>query len=461
MENALHSELDPKVAPSWSLQAETHAVTQGKLAETLAAFAEMMDCSTPWQQVLDAADLGGAASEFSAEKRDAKDAFRNLTRSPEHIPGQKLGGKLKTMVGNTIKTGVKKVRGNRESDDAELLDEDLDAIWLRLFGEDDWDTTVRYRSAGKAAPDHSFVDELAVTVALVHANGNGLVGVASLWKEILQDIEYNYWEQLRTLPRVPEGQPPDMGCCLLFQKLQMVNCCIGRQLARNNLVAQKKAARKAEQKKVLTDEAAAKPGRQSAAGAVTVVTAVAAYEDEEEDSDDEFQSADDMESDAEDEDDVYYLAPEDEAGAIARNAELHASASEAAAADSGQDAAPPPLGVKSVHPSLTLLTLLGSDGATPLNIPVTQEEGPMTEDMVERKQALMTEMGTSEEAVQARVQMQSMSLRSDMMAFKAANPGCTIADFVRWHSPRDYVTEDDGSGHLSERMKQREWHKKG
>ena len=25
-----------------------------------------------------------------------------------------------------------------------------------------------------------------------------------------------------------------------------------------------------------------------------------------------------------------------------------------------------------------------------------------------------------------------------MESFKAANPGCVLADFVRWHSPRDW-----------------------
>lgn len=49
---------------------------------------------------------------------------------------------------------------------------------------------------------------------------------------------------------------------------------------------------------------------------------------------------------------------------------------------------------------------------------------------------------------------------------QAANPGCTIEDFVRWYSPRDWVDQDDplmpadeqGSegrvrGQLSQRMK--------
>ena len=28
-----------------------------------------------------------------------------------------------------------------------------------------------------------------------------------------------------------------------------------------------------------------------------------------------------------------------------------------------------------------------------------------------------------------------------MQAFKAANPGCVLEDFVRWHSPRDWMEE--------------------
>jgi len=45
--------------------------------------------------------------------------------------------------------------------------------------------------------------------------------------------------------------------------------------------------------------------------------------------------------------------------------------------------------------------------------------------------------------------MQSACLLSDMEAFKAANPGCVLADFVRWYSPRDWIEDtvvnDDGS----------------
>ena len=53
-------------------------------------------------------------------------------------------------------------------------------------------------------------------------------------------------------------------------------------------------------------------------------------------------------------------------------------------------------------------------------------------------------------------------LLSDMCAFKAANPGCCLVDFVRWHSPRDWLPTGEGAegggrergaaGRLSERM---------
>ena len=50
--------------------------------------------------------------------------------------------------------------------------------------------------------------------------------------------------------------------------------------------------------------------------------------------------------------------------------------------------------------------------------------------------------------MQVRARLQSAQLLSDMESFKAANPGCVLADFVRWHSPRDW---EEGTG-LSSRM---------
>lgn len=41
-----------------------------------------------------------------------------------------------------------------------------------------------------------------------------------------------------------------------------------------------------------------------------------------------------------------------------------------------------------------------------------------------------------------------------MAAFKAANPGCILEDFVRWHSPNDWLPDAGAAsgGCLSPRM---------
>lgn len=108
------------------------------------------------------------------------------------------------------------------------------------------------------------------------------------------------------------------------------------------------------------------------------------------------------------------------------------------------------------HGKLTLL-----HNGEPLYIPVTQEPAPMTEDLLEEQSEVLAKLGTSAEGAHLRARMQSACLLSDMESFKAANPGCSLEDFVRWYSPRDYVEEEvideKGNvvlkGELSARMK--------
>ncbi|KAG0340173.1 Rab3 GTPase-activating protein catalytic subunit [Podila humilis] len=77
----------------------------------------------------------------------------------------------------------------------------------------------------------------------------------------------------------------------------------------------------------------------------------------------------------------------------------------------------------------------------PLMIPKLQEPGYMTDDMIQQQEELFETLGSSSEAAKMRAKMQSTQLISDMEAFKAANPGCVLGDFIRWHSPKDWVED--------------------
>jgi len=81
--------------------------------------------------------------------------------------------------------------------------------------------------------------------------------------------------------------------------------------------------------------------------------------------------------------------------------------------------------------------------------PEVQEPAPLTEDQLAEQAEVMMQLGSDQAGTEVRAKMQSANLLSDMESFKAANPGSVLADFVRWHSPRDW---EEGKG-LSHRMK--------
>ncbi|MCP9266413.1 BMA-RBG-1 [Dirofilaria immitis] len=58
--------------------------------------------------------------------------------------------------------------------------------------------------------------------------------------------------------------------------------------------------------------------------------------------------------------------------------------------------------------------------------PVTQSRVPVTEDMLERHTEYLASLKDPEE--------------------RAANPGCCFEDFVRWHSPRDFIINNGNTG---------------
>uniref|UniRef100_A0A6N2LX30 Rab3GAP catalytic subunit conserved domain-containing protein n=1 Tax=Salix viminalis TaxID=40686 RepID=A0A6N2LX30_SALVM len=112
------------------------------------------------------------------------------------------------------------------------------------------------------------------------------------------------------------------------------------------------------------------------------------------------------------------------------------------------------LGVDRPAGNLSLL-----ETGEPVYSPITQEGPLLTEDLIKETEEFVLRTGS--------VGAGCSQLLSDMQAFKAANPGCILEDFVRWHSPPDwtegepsdeaqeYVDQADSSstrGQLSSRM---------
>ncbi|CAH2069908.1 unnamed protein product [Thlaspi arvense] len=91
------------------------------------------------------------------------------------------------------------------------------------------------------------------------------------------------------------------------------------------------------------------------------------------------------------------------------------------------------LGVYHQFENLTML-----ETGEPVYAPITQEGPLLTEDLIRETEELVLRTGSMGAGCS--------QLLSDMQAFKAANPGCMLEDFVRWHSPPDWTENDNSSG---------------
>uniref|UniRef100_A0A8C3A1K4 Rab3 GTPase-activating protein catalytic subunit n=1 Tax=Cyclopterus lumpus TaxID=8103 RepID=A0A8C3A1K4_CYCLU len=356
----------------------------------------------------------GLAEEEAKENSDISSALSKLTEPTAAVPISKLS------VSNIVHSARKHIRRRRRIDESPLNTDILNSILLEL------DVSLQLINLFlqlKSAPSDSLTYRLALCACLVNYNHGGLRAVAHLWQEFVLELRYR-WENNYFVYGLAGG-PPDLRCCLLHQKLQMLNCCIERKRARDEARKVLEGSRERERQ-----VSGGRPPPESATPMATVSGAAR-----------EVSSGKSWDSWSDSEEEFFEC--------LSDQGEIEAEKDGSKSKAEGR-----------LHP-YNNMTLLNS--TEPLYVPVTQEPAPMTEDLLEEQSEVLAKLGTSAEGTHLRARMQSACLLSDMESFKSANPGCALEDFVRWYSPRDYVEEEDevidetGSrvvkGELSARMK--------
>ncbi|KAF5910849.1 hypothetical protein HPG69_004940 [Diceros bicornis minor] len=432
------SDLDPLQAPHWSVRVRKADNPQCLLGDFVTEFFKICRRKESTDEIL-------GRSTFEEEGREIADISHALSKltEPAPVPIHKLS------VSNMVHTAKKKIRKHRGVEESPLNNDVLNTILLFLFpdaaSEKPLDGTsstdnnnppseseeYNLYNQFKSAPSDSLTYKLALCLCMINFYHGGLKGVAHLWQEFVLEMRFR-WENNFLIPGLASG-PPDLRCCLLHQKLQMLNCCIERKKARDE-------GRKTSTSDNVTNTY---PGDAGRAGDQLGPDNLKGTEKEK----GEVGKSWDSWSDSEEE---FFECLSD-------TEELKGNGQE-----SGKKGGPKemanlkPEGRLCQHGKLTLL-----HNGEPLYIPVTQEPAPMTEDLLEEQSEVLAKLGTSAEGAHLRARMQSACLLSDMESFKAANPGCFLEDFVRWYSPRDYIEEEvideKGNmvlkGELSARMK--------
>uniref|UniRef100_A0A8B9KMI4 Rab3 GTPase-activating protein catalytic subunit n=1 Tax=Astyanax mexicanus TaxID=7994 RepID=A0A8B9KMI4_ASTMX len=391
VDNDVYSDLDPLQAPHWSVRVRKADNPQCLLGDFLMEFFKLCSRKESTEEILGK----NSVEEEGKENTDITQALSKLTE-PTSVPIPKLS------VSNMVHSARKRIRRHRRLDQSPLNNDVLNSILLCGLG---WNLF----NLLKSAPSDSLTYRLALCICLVNFYHGGVRAVAHLWQEFVLEMRYR-WENNCLI----------YGCCLLHQKLQMLNCCIEHKKARDE--SRKEGGRdKKETTSCENGLLGPDSGRAGGSGG-----SPGKSWDSWSDSEDEFYEC------------------------LSDTEEM-----KEAPAEGAKGAKSKPDGRLQPHGKLTLLN---SD--EPLYIPITQEPAPMTEDLLEEQSEVLAKLGTSAEGAHLRARMQSACLLSDMESFKAANPGCTLEDFVRWYSPRDYVeeevTDETGQtvvrGNLSARM---------
>ncbi|CAI5762552.1 GTPase-activating catalytic subunit isoform X1 [Podarcis lilfordi] len=434
VDNDVYSDLDPVQAPQWSVRVRKADNPQCLLSDFVTEFFKLCRRKESTDEI-----LGRSAFEEEGKDADISHALSKLTE-PAPVPIHKLS------VTNMVHTAKKKIRKHRGVDESPLNNDVLNTILLYLFPDaadksadgseartspsagcfpptdnEDYNIYIQFKSA----PSDSLTYKLALCLCMINFYHGGVKGVAHLWQEFVLEMRYR-WENNFFIPGLTSGAP-DLRCCLLHQKLQMLNCCIERKKARDE---GKKGSN--------SDRSSGDIGK-------TIDLVGKDYLKEGDKEKGEVGKSWDSWSDSEEE---FFECLSD-------TEELKGNGQEGGKKGAAKEALKPE-GRLHQHGNLTLL-----HPGDPLYVPVTQEPAPMTEDLLEEQSEVLAKLGTSAEGAHLRARMQSACLLSDMESFKAANPGCCLEDFVRWYSPRDYIEEEivdeKGDvvirGELSARMK--------
>ncbi|KAI4368913.1 hypothetical protein MLD38_017416 [Melastoma candidum] len=254
----------------------------------------------------------------------------------------------------------------------------------------------------KGAPVESLFAEFCLH-SLWCGNCN-IRAIAFLWIEFVREVRW-CWEETQPLPGVPTSGSIDLSTCIVNQKLQMLSICIERKQQQNEEYQDCVGSEDADSIIIEHDGTAGysseevEPGR-SSVGEFYSPSTPKKFEESGKSSP------------------RFALFPQESPSSMSlRSSDCSRRGS---------------AGV------VGCMKLLKSNQS--LHAPFTQDAPLMTEDMHEER---LQAVDAFKESFNFSAQLEREILSSDMSAFKAANPDAVFEDFIRWHSPGDWETDED------------------
>ncbi|XP_060585547.1 rab3 GTPase-activating protein catalytic subunit-like [Ruditapes philippinarum] len=235
VENQVYSDLDPLQAPHWSVRIQMTEDPQCLLGEYLINFLALCHRKETLDQL-----IGG----FGSEMRES-DSTGEISNALQKLTEPSVGYNIPSLT--SYVSQPQKQAGKTK--DAPIQGELLDQIVQFLFPdaakpisadneEDDMRETTpqppkELPKQLKSSQVDGLLHKLAICLCVLNHNHGGVCAVAQIWQEFILEMRYR-WENNFFIEGIEKG-PPNLGSCLLQQKLQMLNCCIEHKKKREQL----------------------------------------------------------------------------------------------------------------------------------------------------------------------------------------------------------------------------------
>ena len=444
IDNIAHTDLDPYNAPKWiinavwdelstkDLQSQRNTPLTKSLYQLLIIARDLVeDCDIVWRDIISSNAIKQQdIKQVMIEKRQSShDGSENIDSGKLMSPADSKHPLFEDFINqNVLKNDLyldddldfKKMENEHEGkDDNNGNQDDVKNIEHEYFVKSKiYKSPSPPISQPKCVPFGSLMSIFVLRLFEIEDIDIGHIG--DLWYKLTYEVS-NRWTDCKLLPGI--YGLPDFRTCLLHQKLQLLNECIRRKMQHRDFIKFK--AEKLSKMSPIPPPPEAKddtkPKRKESDNMLEIDEIAKAFALDEDENENDEQKDNDDNNDNSNEKQSESTSPVNERPDI------------------------PAQGVEKRHPYLFLL----SDPNIPINIPITQDHPIFTADKLEAHYEELVSLGSSVDASKKRAELQSKQLKSDMMAFKAANPKCQLEDFIRWYSPNDWIV-DDGPSNMAD-----------
>lgn len=403
VDNANHSYLQPRNAPRWSIRALYNQFDQSMIdtrqlqtINCLSTFIDLKANAENGVRLLQYLQKDSSQIDDHHKKEDAnvRTAFNRLTESNIPLPTSSVTQLMTSSTGKYIHKLLLNIPSNlkeKEQNDGNIAGQIHSLI--RMLFHTKLEKIFLFENNNlkiKSAPTGSLTWRIALTISNIYSQSSEPSSIAFVWSEIVRELR-RMWTDCEQLQFVHDETQEGTG----NMTINYSHCLIHQKLEMLNFcIRQKSKQERLKEIKAMTDD----------------------VEEEEE----FFDCNDDDDND----DNVDSQSTKKAQGQME----------------------------KLLNAKNEVICLLKKPNEA-IYIPKTQEMSPQTEDMLdEQLSSLSCTNANDDSQLAAGVRFHSAGLLSDMEAFKAANPSAEFEDFIRWHSPRDWIEIDGGKFGLSRRM---------